>query len=99
MDLNYRGCAVCDSTWGNLYEEVEGQRMFFCCSVCAVQFRELVARIRKEAGWGRIDALAITGDRRGRTCTARGGDATFRCFVAFNPEGRIRQFLPLPVER
>lgn len=92
MKRNYTGCAICDSTWGNLWEEVEGERMFFCCSTCVVQFRRLVERIEKETGWSRIESLEIAGDRRGRTCVARSGPETIRARVMFDPEGELLRF-------
>jgi hypothetical protein len=92
LKRNYTGCAICDSTWGNVWEEVEGERMFFCCSTCVVQFRHLVARIKKDTGWLTIESLELLGDRRGRTCVAQNGPATFRAGFAFNPEGELLRF-------
>jgi len=92
LKRNYSGCAICDSTWGNLWEEVDGERMFFCCALCVLQFRALVDRIKSEMGWPRIDSLEIEGDRKGRTCTAETGGNSVRVRVAFNPEGRLLRF-------
>jgi hypothetical protein len=92
LKSNYAGCAICDSTWGDRWADVEGERLFFCCDVCERQFRELVARIEAETGWGRIDAVEISGDRRGRTCRASKAGENFECVVAFNAEGAIREF-------
>ena len=92
MRHNYAGCAICDSTWGNLWEDVDGERTFFCCPICAVQFRRLVERIKRETGWARIEDLEIAGDRRGRTCVARSEDRTVRVRFAFNPEGELLRF-------
>ncbi|HLN50532.1 MAG TPA: TA0938 family protein [Thermoplasmata archaeon] len=92
MKRNYAGCAICDSTWGDVWAEVEGERMFFCCDLCLVQFRGLCERIKRETGWATIESLEITGDRRGRTCRASTGSRTFDCRVAFNPQGEIRRF-------
>jgi Ta0938 len=92
LKRNYRGCAICDSTWGNVWEEVEGERMFFCCSICVVQFRGLVDRIERETGWPRLDEIEISGDRRGRTCVARAGAESVRVRVTFNPEGELLRF-------
>lgn len=92
MRINYTGCAICDSTWGNVWEEVEGERRFFCCAVCAAQFKALLGRLRERTGWERIDALEISGDRRGRTVVAARGEERFRCAVAFNAQGEIRWF-------
>ena len=92
MRTNYSGCAICDSTWGNLWEEVEGERLFFCCSICSVQFRGLLQRIKAESGWSRIDSLEIEGDRRGRRCVARSGTEVFCARFACNSEGEILRF-------
>ena len=92
MKRNYIGCAICDSTWGDVWAAVEGERMFFCCELCVVQFRGLCDRIRAETGWSAIEAIEIVGDRRGRSCRASAGTRTFACVVAFNPQGKIRRF-------
>lgn len=92
MKVNYEGCAICDSTWGNVWEVVEGQRLFFCCSLCTVQFRGLVERIKTDTGWTHIDALEIRGDRSGRTCRARSDSSEAEFRFAFNSEGKLRRF-------
>lgn len=96
MKRNYTGCAICDSTWGDVWEEVEGERMFFCCTLCAVQFRGLVARIRQQTGWPQIDGIEIEGGRRGRTVRATRGEKTFQARVMFGPEGDVLTFEALP---
>ena len=96
MKVNYTACAICDSNWGNLWEEVEGERLFFCCDLCALQFRNLVARIERETGWPSVDRLSIAGDRRGRTCTAYRGTSSYACTFTFNAEGEIRTFRQEP---
>ena len=96
MKVNYDGCAICGSTWGDLWSEVEGDRLFFCCAICLDQLRGLVERVKSATGWDRIDALEVAGDRRGRTCTARRGSASFRFFITFNPQGTVWKFEPLP---
>lgn len=96
MKVNYQGCAICDSTWGNTWETIEGERRFFCCEVCALQFRELVERVKEATGWTTLDSLEISGDRGGRNCVATRGGTSFRFFIAFNSEGRTREFTPLP---
>lgn len=92
MKRNYDGCAICNSTWGNVWAEVEGERTFFCCDLCLLQFRNLVDRIKAVEGWSRIDALEISGDRQGRWCHASSGDARARFAFAFNSEGALRRF-------
>ena len=92
MKRNYTGCAICDSTWGNVWAEVEGERLFFCCELCVVQYRGLIARLKEATGWGAIDAIEIAGDRRGRSCTVTAGRESARFLFAFNPEGHLLRF-------
>jgi Ta0938 len=92
LKRNYEGCAICDSTWGDVWADVEGERTFFCCDTCLAQFQHLVARIEAETGWTRIEELFLAGDRKGRTGEARSQGHSLHFFVAFNPEGAIRQF-------
>lgn len=92
MKRNYDGCALCNSTWGSVFAEVEGERMFFCCDLCLVQFRNLIERIRRETGWTRIDSLEIAGDRRGRTCQATSGEARAGFQFSFTPDGTLLRF-------
>ncbi len=66
--------------------------MFFCCQVCAIQFRCLVERVKQETGWHQVDSLTIEGDRRGRMCLATAGEQGFRARVVFNAEGQILRF-------
>jgi hypothetical protein len=92
LKTNFSGCAICDSTWGDHWVEVDGQRMFFCCGLCATQFQRLIDRILEQTGWPRIEAVELLGDRRGRTCVARQGSATIRVEVSFTPEGELLRF-------
>jgi hypothetical protein len=92
LKRNYSGCAICNSTWGNVWEEVDGERTFFCCTTCVAQFRHLVDRIKGETGWGRIESLEVEGDRRGRTCLAKAGSEALRAKVLFNSEGELLVF-------
>ncbi len=92
MKVNYAGCAICDSTWGNTWESVEGERLFFCCPICAIQFKNLIRRVKESTGWDRIDAVEIAGDRRGRTATVRRADEAHRFEFAFNSDGEVRHF-------
>lgn len=94
LKRNYDGCAICNSTWGNVWAEVEGERLFFCCDLCVVQYRNLIDRIKHETGWSRIDSIEIAGDRRGRTCVVASGDARSRFVFAFTPDGKLLRFQP-----
>lgn len=92
MNRNFEGCALCGSTWGNVWEEVEGDRMFFCCDLCLAQFRALLSRIESTMGWKGVDAVEIAGDRHGRTLTASSEGASARFAFAFNSEGSLLRF-------
>ncbi len=96
MKVNYTACAICNSSWGNLWEEVDGERLFFCCDLCVLQFQSLVRRVKTETGWPTIDSLIIAGDRRGRTCHAMRGRDSYDCALSFNAQGEIRSFRSLP---
>jgi hypothetical protein len=95
LKINFTGCAICDSTWGNVWAEVEGERRFFCCEICVLQFRTLVERLKADTGWDEIDTLEISGDRRGRTCRVSHGGKFLDFSVAFNPQGRVRRFVAI----
>jgi len=93
LKRNYDGCAICNSTWGNVWAEVEGERLFFCCDLCVVQYRALIDRIKQDTGWHQIDSIEIVGDRRGRTCEVASGTERARFVFAFNTEGQVLRFL------
>jgi hypothetical protein len=92
LRINYSGCAVCDSTWGNHFEEVDGERRFFCCAICARQFRALLERVHAATGGSPLEELVIAGDRRGRTCTVVSAAGRARFEFTFNSEGAILEF-------
>ncbi len=86
------GCAICQSTWGDYWAEVEGQRMFFCCDLCEIEFRNMVEQIKQRTGWRQIDEVRITGDHRGRDCIALSKNSAYRFFILFNSRGSIETF-------
>jgi hypothetical protein len=92
LKRNYHGCAICNSTWGNLWEEVDGERLFFCCEICSVQYRGLLDRIKQNTGWGQMDSIVIAGDRRGRTCEVMAGEERARFSFSFNSDGNVLRF-------
>ncbi|MCI4353535.1 MAG: TA0938 family protein [Thermoplasmata archaeon] len=71
---------------------MDGERLFFCCDICLREFRQLVARIKSETGWDRIDSVQVAGDRRGRTCLATRAGTRYECAFAFNAEGSLREY-------
>jgi YHS domain-containing protein len=93
MNVPNQGCVICDSTWGNYWAEVEGQNMFFCCEICAIQFRNLVDEVKRRTGWKTIEEVKIRGDYRGRKCHATSTDSqSYSFIIRFNSEGGIQKF-------
>ncbi len=95
MELPLGGCALCGATWGDYWEEVEGKRLFFCCDVCAKQYRNIVGEAKKRKGWSSVDALEMEGGYRGRVCTARRGSDSYRFLISFFENGDVRTFVEL----
>ena len=88
----HEGCAICGATWGNYWAEVEGQRMFFCCSICETEFRNMIAEVKRRTGWHAIDEIKLKGDQRHRECTAISGTRSYSYSIGFNSQGGIRTF-------
>ena len=93
MKVPEEGCVICDATWGNYWAEIDGQRMFFCCDICANEFRNMVDEVKHRAGWKTIDEVKMTGDYRGRNCTALSGDSKYSFYVRFDANGNIVTFI------
>lgn len=86
-------CAFCESEWGDYWEEIEGQEMFFCCWICARAFGNMVQEVKRRTNWETVDEVKIVGDHRGRDCTALRRDQAFRFHIKFNSEtGEIVSF-------
>jgi hypothetical protein len=89
------GCALCNATWGNYWEEVDGKNLFFCCEVCARQYKTIIGEAKRRKGWDSVDSLEMQGDYRGRTCKVTHGSDAYRFTVSFFDDGRPRTFLDL----
>ena len=92
MKVPEEGCALCEATWGDYWAEVESQRMFFCCSICEVEFRNMVNEVKRRTGWKSLDEIKMMGDHRGRECTALSEGKSFRFFIRFDARGEIQTF-------
>ena len=84
------GCALCGSSWGNYWREVEGARRFFCCSICADAWENAAREVKARTGWPRVDFLFLD-DVRGSEAdgVARCGDAEARFSLEGTDDGRI----------
>jgi hypothetical protein len=87
-----KGCAICEATWGDYWEEVEGQRMFFCCDICAFEFKNMINEVKTKTGWTTIDEIKMVGNYRGRDCIALFAGKTFNFFIRFDSKGNIDTF-------
>lgn len=92
MKVPEKGCAICEATWGDYWEEIDGQRMFFCCDVCAAEFKNMVNEVKIRTGWKTLDEIKMNGNYRGRDCTALCAGKEFGFFVRFDSKGRIDTF-------
>lgn len=90
---NRKGCALCDATWGDHREEIDGQVFRFCCETCAAAFRNMLDEIRKVRHWNEIEEVEIRGNNvTGRNCVARHGADSFSFYIKFNDDGSIMDF-------
>jgi hypothetical protein len=92
MKVPEKACAICEATWGDYWEEIEGQRMFFCCDICAMEFKNMVGMVKDKTGWKSIDEIKMIGNYRGRECTALYGNEKYKFFVRFDSKGGISTF-------
>ncbi len=92
MKVAEKGCAICQATWGDHWEEVEGQRMFFCCDICAVEFKNMVNEVKKRTGWPTLDEIKMTGNYRGRECVALYEGKRYGFSIRFDSKGGIDAF-------
>lgn len=93
MKVPEGACAFCHSEWGDYWAEVDGQRMFFCCWICARAFDRMVQAVKGRTGWAEVDEIHLRGDYRGREGRAIHGEDTYRFQVKFNNEtGEIVRF-------
>lgn len=95
MALRQAGCALCNATWGDYWEEIEGKRLFFCCEVCAKQFKSIMEEAKRMTGWNSVDILEMEGDHRGRVCKVARGTDTHSFLISFYDNGDIRTLFDL----
>ncbi len=96
MKVQKDGCVICGSTWGDYWREIQGQRMFFCCDVCANEFSSMVSEVKKKTGWKTIDEIKMEGNYRGRVCEALSGSQSYVFFISFADDGSVRNFVERP---
>jgi len=66
--------------------------MFFCCDICAIEFKNMVSEVKKRTGWKTLDEIKMTGNYRGRECTASNGGRRYSFNIRFDSKGGIDLF-------
>jgi hypothetical protein len=89
------GCALCGATWGDYWEEIEGKNLFFCCDVCAKQYKSILTETKKRTGWSSVEGLEMQGDHRGRVCKVTRGAESFTFMISFFDDGKVRNVVEL----
>ncbi|MEM3262239.1 MAG: TA0938 family protein [Conexivisphaerales archaeon] len=83
------GCALCGATWGNYYDVICGERLFFCCDLCAKGFKNIVDR----SGIENINSIEIKGNYySGRRCVVSGEGRASSFFIRFNDDAEVSEF-------
>lgn len=95
MKVNYTGCTLCNSTWGNFYLEIEHTQLFFCCNTCASIFADIVNQIKKFYGLSTIDYIEIQGNYQKRSVKISSNGKEYSSEFSFL-QGKIINFLDLP---
>ena len=86
---------LCGATWGDYWEKVGEETLFFCCDVCARQYRNIMNEVKKRTGWAKVDEIKMEGNYRGRVCTAFNDSVPFRFMISFSEKGDVRNFVVL----
>lgn len=92
MKINNTGCALCESTWGDYYQVVEGTKLFFCCDVCASLYQEIIDKIKEFYYIKTINSLSLTGNSKERNFTVETEKNTYNGRIKFF-NGHILDFI------
>nr|WP_297215601.1 TA0938 family protein [Thermoplasma sp.] len=87
------GCALCGATWGDHHEEMFGEDLFFCCDICAAEFRNMIEKALQNTPINKIDELRINGNYRdGRHVVINNEKNSLSFYVKFGPGAVIEEF-------
>jgi len=53
----------------------------------------MISEVKRRTGWKTIDQIKITGDQKGRDCTALSNDHSYHFMIRFDPLGAIDTFV------
>jgi hypothetical protein len=83
-------CALCGSSWGDVWRTIDGRRLFFCCKVCEREYLVTLKEIKKRTGWKKLEDVRFEGGRRGRRCVAKSGEKSYTLIASYDRAGRIQ---------
>lgn len=87
------GCGLCNATWGEYCRDIDGDRMLFCCNICADIFETMVEKVKENTGWKKIDYVELVGNySKGRECTASSGNEKFSYYFRTYSDGTFITF-------
>ncbi|AWR98071.1 hypothetical protein DFR86_11350 [Acidianus sulfidivorans JP7] len=87
------GCGICGSTWGSYYANIDGDKIFFCCDICAKEFSNMIEEVKRRTDWKKVDEIDIKGNwSKGRHVMAKSGVERFDFYITFDEDGNIQTF-------
>ena len=85
-------CLICDSEWGNYWFEINEESIFFCCEICAMQYKNLHNTIQNEIGTKEFKILKMGGNTFRRSCEFQDKNGTIRNIeFRFNSKGNLNR--------
>lgn len=89
---NNTGCALCNSTWGDYYETIEDEKLFFCCNDCANIFKAIIQKLKMFYKINSITNLNLQGSSRIRTYIVESDDKSHKGKITF-ANGKILEII------
>lgn len=87
------GCALCGGKWGNYYGKINGEDLFFCCDICAAEFKNMLQELINRTGWKKVNEISIEGNYyTGRKCIAKENDKEYKFYVRFGENAEVTTF-------
>jgi hypothetical protein len=83
LKVNFTGCALCNSTWGDYFKIIEETNLFFCCSICAELYDEIIKTLKTKFELTKIDNLHLQGNSKKRKFVLVTGDDKFSGEISF----------------
>ena len=88
-------CVLCNSEWGNYWEEINSKNLFFCCVICVDQYKAVIKAIQFHTGWKIIEKITFEGNSRYRKGFANSKQGIVEFSVSFLSDGKLWSFSPI----